>query len=74
LELDVTKTLIDIDDDLLAEAAMAFGTATKKDTVTRALQHAVDAARARRRSARLELEQIADEGGFHFERYEDLDK
>ncbi len=70
----MSKTLIDIDDDLLAEAAIAFGTTTKKDTVAQALQRAVDEARARRRTARLELEQIADEGGFHFERYEDLDK
>ncbi|HEV2344564.1 MAG TPA: type II toxin-antitoxin system VapB family antitoxin [Actinocrinis sp.] len=70
----MSKTLIDIDDDLLAEAAIAFGTTTKKDTVAQALQHAVDEARVRRRTARLELEQIADEGGFHFERYEDLDK
>lgn len=70
----MSKTLIDIDDDLLAEAARAFGTSTKKDTVTQALRHAVDDARAERRGARLELEQIADEGGFHFERYEDLDK
>ena len=70
----MSKTLIDIDDDLLGEAARALGTNTKKDTVTQALQHTVDEARARRRAARIELEQIADEGGFHFERYEDLDK
>jgi Arc/MetJ family transcription regulator len=67
------KTLIDIDDDLLAEAAVAFGTSTAKDTVAQALQRAVAGARACRRAARLDLERIADEGGFHFERYEELD-
>lgn len=70
----MSKTLIDIDDDLLSEAARALGTTTKKDTVAQALQHTIDEARAGRRAARLELEQIADEGGFHFDRYEDLDK
>ncbi len=43
----MSKTLIDIDDDLLAEAAIAFGTTTKQDTVTQALQRVVDKARAR---------------------------
>jgi Arc/MetJ family transcription regulator len=33
----MTKTLIDIDEELLAEAAIAFGTKTKKDTVNAAL-------------------------------------
>jgi len=33
----VTKTLIDIDDNLLAKAAQALGTGTKKDTVNAAL-------------------------------------
>ena len=69
----MSESLIDIDDDLLAEAAVAFGTSTAQDTVAQALQHAVDRARARRRVARLELERIADEGGFHFERYGELD-
>jgi hypothetical protein len=35
---------------------------------------ALDEARERRRAGREELSRIADEGGFHFERYEDLDK
>ncbi|MGH6657011.1 MAG: type II toxin-antitoxin system VapB family antitoxin [Actinocrinis sp.] len=70
----MSKTLIDIDDNLLAEAAVAVGTHTKKDTVTQALQHVVEEARTRRREARLELQRMADEGGFHFERYEELDK
>ena len=70
----MSKTLIDIDDDLLAEAAIAAGTHTKKETVARALQHMVDEARSQRRAARLEIQRMAEEGGFPFERYEDLDK
>lgn len=37
----MTKTLIDIDDALLAEAARVLGTTTKKDTVNAALGEAV---------------------------------
>jgi Arc/MetJ family transcription regulator len=37
----VTRTLIDIDDELLAEAARVLGTTTKKDTVIGALAEAV---------------------------------
>lgn len=33
----MSKTLIDLDDDLLAQAAELLGTKTKKDTVNRAL-------------------------------------
>ena len=42
----VTKTLIDIDDDLLEAAREVLGTTTKKDTVNTALREVV-AARAR---------------------------
>lgn len=34
----VTRTLVDIDDALLARAAAKLGTRTKKDTVNRALE------------------------------------
>jgi Arc/MetJ family transcription regulator len=34
----VTRTLVDIDDTLLARAAAKLGTTTKKDTVNRALE------------------------------------
>lgn len=34
----ITRTLVDIDDGLLARAAAKLGTATKKDTVNRALE------------------------------------
>lgn len=40
----MTKRLIDIDDDILAEARQALGTATIKDTVGAALRNAVRAA------------------------------
>ena len=38
----MAKTLIDIDEQLLADAAIAFGTKTKKDTVTAALKEGVE--------------------------------
>lgn len=41
----MSKTLIDIDDSLLNDAAEVLGTATKKDTVAAALQQAVNDAR-----------------------------
>lgn len=37
----MTKTLIDVDDDLLAEAGKILGTSTKKDTVNQALDEIV---------------------------------
>ncbi len=48
--LDMTKHLVDLDDDLLAEARAELGTSTIKDTVNEAL----------RRSSEKRLEQIAD--------------
>jgi len=70
----MAKTLIDLDEGLLAEAAIALGAGTKKDTVTQALQWVVDETKSRRRAARLELERIADEGGFNFDLYDELDQ
>ncbi|MDA8370809.1 MAG: type II toxin-antitoxin system VapB family antitoxin [Nocardiopsaceae bacterium] len=37
----MSKTLVDIDDELLADAQAALGTRTKKDTITQALRNAV---------------------------------
>ncbi|HEY0700331.1 MAG TPA: type II toxin-antitoxin system VapB family antitoxin [Micromonospora sp.] len=68
------KTLLDLDEDLLAEAAVALGTSTKKETVTQARRQAVESSRERRRRALLDLQQIADEGGFHFDRLDELDQ
>jgi Arc/MetJ family transcription regulator len=42
----MSKTMIDLDDGLLAEAAEILGTTTKKDTVNRALAELI---RSRRR-------------------------
>jgi Arc/MetJ family transcription regulator len=49
----MTKHLVDLDDDLLAEARAELGTSTIKDTVNEAL----------RRSSEKRLEQIADSLG-----------
>lgn len=70
----MAKTLIDVDEDLLAEASTALGTSTKKDTVNEALRQAVDLSRARRRRALESLRRIADEGGFDFDRLPELDQ
>ncbi|MFH9858453.1 type II toxin-antitoxin system VapB family antitoxin [Streptomyces sp. NPDC017202] len=56
------KTLIDIDEDLLAAAAMAFGTKTKKDTVDAALREGVE--RKKRALALARLAARADAGDF----------
>jgi Arc/MetJ family transcription regulator len=69
----LARTLLDLDEDLLAEATAALGTSTKKETVTVALRSAVAASRARRRRALSDLQQLADQGGFDFDRYHDLD-
>ncbi|MEU3984101.1 type II toxin-antitoxin system VapB family antitoxin [Streptomyces sp. NPDC026672] len=58
----MTKTLIDIDEELLAEAAIAFGTKTKKDTVTAALREGVE--RKKRALALARLAARADAGEF----------
>ncbi|WP_431727598.1 type II toxin-antitoxin system VapB family antitoxin [Verrucosispora sp. TAA-831] len=38
----MSRTILDVDDELLAEAAKIFGTTTKKATVNAALKAAVD--------------------------------
>ena len=68
------KTLIDIDEDLLAEASVALGTSTKKDTVTAALRRAVEEARQRRRQALEGLQRMTDEGAFDFDRLAAVDE
>jgi Arc/MetJ family transcription regulator len=61
----VAKTLLDLDEDLLAEATAALGTCTKRETVTEALRQAVESSRERRQRALADLQEIADSGGFH---------
>jgi Arc/MetJ family transcription regulator len=58
----VTKSLIDLDDDALAEAAALFGTKTKKDTVNTALRDA--AQRLRRLQALDRLGELGAAGDF----------
>jgi Arc/MetJ family transcription regulator len=58
----VTKMLIDIDEEALAEAAAILGTTTKKDTVNTALRET--AARIRRARALAELRVFGDAGYF----------
>ena len=70
----MAKTLLDLDENLLAEAAAALGTATKKDTVTVALQKVTENARVRRAAAMEDLLATADAGGFDYDRLEDLDQ
>lgn len=56
----MTRTMIDIDDEILAEAAHLLGTATKKDTVHAALREVV--ARLRRVDALRELQAMTARG------------
>lgn len=65
----MSKTIIDIDDEMLKRASEALGTSTKKDTVNRALAiaaaatpdvRATAAARLRQLAGRLDLELIHD--------------
>jgi Arc/MetJ family transcription regulator len=74
LEVAMAKTLLDVDEALLAEASSALGTSTKKDTVNEALRQAVEASRQRRRRGLESLRRIADEGGFDFDRLAELDR
>ena len=68
------KTLLDLDENLLAEAAATLGTKTKKDTVTLALRKVSEDARARRAAALEDLLATADAGGFDYGRLEELDQ
>lgn len=70
----MARTLLDLDEDLLAEAAATLGTKTKKDTVTLALQKVSADARARRARALDDLLAVADADGFDYDRLEDLDQ
>lgn len=70
----MAKTLLDLDENLLAEAAATLGTKTKKDTVTLALQKVSEDARSRRASALEDLLQAADADVFDYDRLADLDQ
>ena len=70
----MAKTLLDLDETLIAEAAAALGTKTKKDTVTLALRKASEEARTRRADALEDLLAVADADGFDYGRLDDLDR
>ncbi|KAB8181879.1 type II toxin-antitoxin system VapB family antitoxin [Microbispora catharanthi] len=56
----MTKTVIDLDDAALAEAAKLLGTSSKKDTVNAALREIVD--RRRRAAAIARMREMVAEG------------
>lgn len=56
----MAKTLVDIDEERLAQAKQLLGTSTKKDTVNAALKEVVAAAARRRDLDRLIGGQLAD--------------
>jgi Arc/MetJ family transcription regulator len=58
----VARTVIDLDDELVASVAKELGTSTKKDTVNAALREVI--ANRRRAMALTRLREAADEGAF----------
>ena len=58
----MSRTVIDLDDDLVAEVARALGTRTKKDTVNTALREVLE--NRRRAVALTRLRETAEEGAF----------
>jgi Arc/MetJ family transcription regulator len=61
----VTRTVIDLDDDLVADVAKALGTGTKKETVNTALREVLES--RRRALALTRLRAAAEEGAFELE-------
>jgi Arc/MetJ family transcription regulator len=58
----MTKVLVDVDDDALAEASTLLGTKTKKDTINAALRET--AQRLRRAHALARLGEMGESGAF----------
>jgi Arc/MetJ family transcription regulator len=65
----MSRTVIDLDDELLAAVAQALGTSTKKDTVNTALRAVLD--NRRRALALARLRATTDEGGFDLDLLQD---
>jgi Arc/MetJ family transcription regulator len=65
----MSRTVIDLDDDLVAEVARALGTRTKKDTVNTALREVLE--NRRRAVALTRLREAAEEGAFDLAVLED---
>ena len=58
----MSRTVIDLDDELVADAARALGTRTKKDTVNTALREVLE--NRRRAVALTRLREAAEEDAF----------
>lgn len=65
----MARTVIDLDDELVADVAKALGTSTKKDTVNSALREVLE--NRRRALALTRLRAAADDGAFDLELLED---
>ncbi|MET8727314.1 MULTISPECIES: type II toxin-antitoxin system VapB family antitoxin [Streptomyces] len=65
----MTRTVIDLDDGLVADVAKALGTSTKKETVNTALREVLE--NRRRALALARLRTVADEGAFDLDLFED---
>ena len=65
----MSRTVIDLDDDLLADVARALGTRTKKETVNTALREVLE--NRRRAMALTRLREAAAAGGFDLALLED---
>ncbi|HEY9327223.1 MAG TPA: type II toxin-antitoxin system VapB family antitoxin [Streptomyces sp.] len=65
----MSRTVIDLDDELLADVAQALGTGTKKETVNTALREVLD--NRRRALALTRLRAATGEGAFDLHVFED---
>ncbi|MGW0860072.1 type II toxin-antitoxin system VapB family antitoxin [Streptomyces sp. NPDC002690] len=65
----MSRTVIDLDDQLLADVAQALGTGTKRETVNTALREVLD--NRRRALALTRLRAAASEGAFDLDAFED---
>ena len=65
----MSRTVIDLDDELVAEVARALGTRTKKDTVNTALREVLE--NQRRAMALTRLRETTADGAFDLELLDD---
>jgi len=73
MECLMTMMLIDVDQDLLHEAAVALAEPGSSAVVNAALRHAVEAAREHRRESLERLQRLFDEGAFDLTILDKLD-
>lgn len=67
----MSKTLIDVDDDLLSKAMSATHSTTKKEAVNKALALSIESDREKRMKALREMQQTARDGLLDFSESED---